>query len=83
MYCVMRSRCEELDILYLLRLLQPLFIFPPLRFIRRTDGILPTVGALLRLDSATEKEVAVITSINHFISPAIFKNVKETFVSSS
>ena len=61
----MRSRCEELDILYLPRLPQPLFIFPPLRFIRRTDGILPTVEALLRLDSATEKEVAVITSINH------------------
>jgi len=72
-----------LDILYLPRLLQPLFIFLPLRFICRADGVLPTVGALLRLGGAAEKEVAVITSINHFISPAIFKNMKETFVSSS
>ena len=65
MYCVIRSRYDEWAILYLPRLLQPLFIFLPLRFIRRTDGVLAAVGALLRLCGTVEEEVAVVTSINH------------------
>jgi len=49
-----------------LKLLQQLFVFLPLRFCCPADSILSAVGALFRLLGAAEKKVAFITSKNHF-----------------
>lgn len=48
-----------------LELLHMFFVLLPLHLSRLTDGVFAAVGALLRLCGAAEKEMAVITSVNH------------------
>jgi len=56
--------------LLLLKFLQVFFVFLTLGLIRWANGVLPAVGALLRLPDSAEYKMTVITGKNHFSSPA-------------
>ena len=64
---------EEIQILTVflisLKLFAQLFILQPLRFVSLTDSVFPTVGALIRLNSAAEDKAALISYKNHFHHP--------------